>query len=116
MKNIIHSLIRLWIRATSWFFFEKIEVKGRENIPEDCPVLFAANHPDSFLDSLVMTICVGRSLYYTARGDIFNSKIASALLGSIQILPVFRREEGKENLYKNSNIVFNGHGTNEWLP
>ncbi len=36
-----------------------------------------------------------------ARGDFFNSKVASFLLHYISILPVFRKEEGKELLYKN---------------
>lgn len=70
-------------------------------MPLDCPVILASNHPNAFLDSIIMTSCAGRPLYYTARGDFFKSKIASRLLYYIQILPVFRREEGKENLYKN---------------
>lgn len=70
-------------------------------MPPDCPVILASNHPNAFLDSIVMTSCAGRPLYYTARGDFFKSKMASALLRYIQILPVFRKEEGKENLHKN---------------
>jgi len=72
-----------------------------ENLPENCPVILACNHPNAFLDSIVMTTCARRSLHYTARGDFFKSKVASFLLRYIQILPVFRGEEGKEHLYKN---------------
>lgn len=70
-------------------------------MPLDCPVILACNHPNAFLDSIVTTSCAGRPLYYTARGDFFKLKVASALLRYIQILPVFRKEEGKENLHKN---------------
>lgn len=70
-------------------------------MPLDCPVILACNHPNAFLDSIVMTSCADRPLYYTARGDFFKSRIASTLLYYIQILPVFRKEEGKENLHKN---------------
>lgn len=101
MRKIIHPLIRFYLKVTSYFFFEKIEIIGKENMPLDCPVILASNHPNAFLDSIVMTSCAGRPLFYTARGDFFKSKIASTLLYYIQILPVFRIEEGKENLHKN---------------
>lgn len=101
MKSIIHPFIKGYLKVTSHFFFEKIEISGKENLPADCPVIFACNHPNAFLDSIVMTSCTQRPLYYTARGDFFKSKVASALLRYIHILPVFRKEEGKEYLYKN---------------
>lgn len=101
MKKIIHPLIRFYLRIVSAFFFETIEISGKENLPPDCPVILASNHPNAFLDSIVMTTCTKRYLYYTARGDFFRSKIASALLRYIQILPLFRKEEGLENLHKN---------------
>ncbi|HTB32688.1 MAG TPA: 1-acyl-sn-glycerol-3-phosphate acyltransferase [Bacteroidia bacterium] len=102
MKTILHSIIRLWLRLTSSFFFDKVQVSGIENIPFDCPVIFASNHPNAFLDSLVMTTCIKRELYYTARGDFFKSKIANTLLRYINILPVYRKEEGKELMHKNT--------------
>jgi len=68
----------------------------------DCPVIFACNHPNAFLDSLLMTTLVKRPLYYIARGDFFKPKIVSALLHFINILPVFRKEEGKELMHKNN--------------
>jgi 1-acyl-sn-glycerol-3-phosphate acyltransferase len=101
VKNIIHFIFRSWIRVTSKIFFEKILVTGTENLPTDCPVIFACNHPNAFLDSLVMTTVVKRPLHYTARGDFFKSKIAAKLLDFINILPVFRREEGRELMHKN---------------
>jgi len=49
-----------------------------------------------------MTTCARRPLFYTARGDFFNFKIAAGLLSFINILPVYRREEGKELMHKNN--------------
>lgn len=102
MKNIIHSLLRFSLRLTSYFFFEKIYISGIENLPDSYPVILACNHPNAFLDSIVMTTCVKRPLYYTARGDFFKSKVASSLLHFINIFPVYRKEEGQELIYKNN--------------
>lgn len=79
-----------------------MEITGIENLPLNGPVIFACNHPNAFLDSIVMTTCAKRPLHYTARGDFFKSKIASALLQYINILPVYRREEGRDLTYKNN--------------
>ncbi len=49
-----------------------------------------------------MTTCAQRPLHYTARGDFFQSKIADKLLRFINILPVYRREEGKDLMHKNA--------------
>ncbi len=103
MKYLIHSFFKVWIKATSYFFFEKIEVSGTGNLPKDCPVILACNHPNAFLDSIVMTSVAKRPLYYTARGDFFKSKLAARLLNFIQILPVYRREEGRELMHKNND-------------
>ena len=102
IKKSLHFLFRSWIKATSYFFFEKIIVTGTENLPKNCPAIFACNHPNAFLDSIVMTTVAQRPLHYTARGDFFKSKIAAGLLNFIQILPVYRREEGKELMHKNA--------------
>jgi 1-acyl-sn-glycerol-3-phosphate acyltransferase len=102
LKNVLHSLFRLWIKITSRFFFDKIKVSGNENLPVGSPVIFACNHPNAFLDSIVMTTCANRPLHYIARGDFFKSKIANTLLRFINILPVFRKEEGKELMHKNA--------------
>ncbi|HTB07574.1 MAG TPA: 1-acyl-sn-glycerol-3-phosphate acyltransferase [Bacteroidia bacterium] len=73
-----------------------------ENIKEDGPVILACNHPNSFLDPLAVTTYYKRPIYYIARGDVFVSPFVSALLRFLNIVPIYRREEGVENLSKNS--------------
>ena len=65
------------------------------------PVLFAANHPNSFLDGLILTLLVKGELYSLARGDAFAAPWAHKLLHWIKLLPVYRTSEGVENLTHN---------------
>ena len=102
LKKIIHPILRAWIKSTSFLFFEKASLKGLENIQEDGPVILACNHPNSFLDPLAVTTYYKRPIYYIARGDVFVSPFVSALLKFLNIVPIYRREEGVENLSKNT--------------
>ena len=101
LKKIVHPIIRTWIKCTCYFYFEKIIVKGQENIPDEGPVILASNHPNSFLDGLVLTAYYKKPIYYLARGDVFSSSFVSSLLRFLNIVPIFRREEGAENFPKN---------------
>ncbi|HXP50492.1 MAG TPA: 1-acyl-sn-glycerol-3-phosphate acyltransferase [Bacteroidia bacterium] len=100
-KKIVHPFIRAWIKCTCYFYFEKILVKGQSNIPDDGPVILASNHPNSFLDGLVLTAYYKKPIYYLARGDVFSSPFVSFFLRFLNIVPIFRREEGAENFPKN---------------
>ncbi len=97
---------------------------------ESGPLLIAANHPNSFLDAIIVSTLFNSPVYSLARGDAFNGKIARKLLRSFNMLPVYRISEGASNLgmnydtfqecqklFKQGKIVLifsEGGCTNEW--
>lgn len=89
-------------RLTSHLFFNTIRISGVENIPKNKPVLLAINHPNSFFDAVIVGGMIPRPTYFLARGDAFKNKIAFPILTSLNMLPVYRLSEGKENLNKNT--------------
>ena len=66
------------------------------------PILITANHPDSFLDAIIIAAYFKRPIHFLARGDAFNKPWHSILLKSLHLFPVYRLSEGKENLGFNS--------------
>jgi 1-acyl-sn-glycerol-3-phosphate acyltransferase len=64
------------------------------------PVLFAANHPNSFLDGIILTTLLDGTLYSLARGDAFTPRW-SKWLRRMHLLPVYRTSEGTGNLTHN---------------
>jgi len=100
-KRIVHPILKLMIRTTASFYFEKVDIKGVENIPTEGPAIFACNHPNSFLDALIITFYYRRPLYYVARGDAFKKPFAAKVLSFLNNIPIFRKEEGTHNLSKN---------------
>jgi 1-acyl-sn-glycerol-3-phosphate acyltransferase len=62
------------------------------------PVLLVVNHPDSFLDAVIIGALYPRKINYLARGDVFRNPVFGFLLRQLNMLPVFRQREGKEHL------------------
>jgi 1-acyl-sn-glycerol-3-phosphate acyltransferase len=88
------------VRTTASLYFERVNIKGLEYIPQEGPVIIACNHPNSFLDALIITFYYRRPIYYIARGDAFKKPFAAKVLSFLNNVPIFRKEEGV-NLSKN---------------
>ena len=65
------------------------------------PLLIAANHPNSFLDAIILASLFKYPIYSLARGDAFIGKLTNKILTSLNMLPVYRVSEGVENLENN---------------
>lgn len=100
-KRIVHPIIKVMIRTTASVYFEKVNIKGLEHIPEEGPAILACNHPNSFLDALIITVYYRRPIYYVARGDAFKKPFGAKVLSFLNNVPIFRKEEGANNLYRN---------------
>ncbi len=65
------------------------------------PLLIAANHPNSFLDAIILSTLFKAPVHSLARGDAFAGKWITQFLKTINMLPVYRVSEGVENLEHN---------------
>ncbi len=72
-----------------------------ERVKEKGPLLLASNHPNSFLDSVLLNTIFHEPVWSLARGDVFKKPLYRRLLTAVKILPVYRTSEGVENLSEN---------------
>ena len=110
MQNIekTNLLYRLLYRTASLYFhlfYRKVTVLGRENIPENVPLIFAANHQNALMDALAILFAARRPVVFLARADIFKNPRIAGLLYFLKILPVFRIRDGIESM-GNNNLIF----------
>jgi 1-acyl-sn-glycerol-3-phosphate acyltransferase len=70
-------------------------------LKEKGPLLLACNHPNSFLDSILLNTLFDQPVWSLARGDAFKKPFYARLLTKLKILPVYRTSEGVENLSEN---------------
>ncbi|HYC28428.1 MAG TPA: 1-acyl-sn-glycerol-3-phosphate acyltransferase [Chitinophagaceae bacterium] len=67
------------------------------------PMILACSHPNSFFDALVMGAYHPRRMHFLARGDAFKNQLAAKLLRMLNMIPIYRLSEGKENLDNNQH-------------
>lgn len=101
-----------------------------ETFGEESPLLFASNHPNSFLDAVFITAHAKNKTYILVRGDVFKNKWANLFLRFFGCIPVYRYRDGKNSLIQNNstfqqcmaifeegnNVLIFSEGTceNEW--
>lgn len=95
------QLLKLFIQAGLWLFCHEIHLKNKQLFKTKGPLLIIANHPNSFLDALIIGSYYKRRVYFLARGDAFKKPLHRFLLESLNMIPVYRLREGKEFLHLN---------------
>lgn len=98
---MLYHIVKIPARIALSIFCKKIEINRKEITRIQGPVLIACNHPNTFLDAILLATIFKQPIYSLARGDAFKNKFVSALLSSFKILPVYRLSEGAENLNNN---------------
>jgi len=101
---MLYSTLRFLFTLTVKGYFRSLSIKGKDNIPDSGPVIFAPNHPSAFMDPILLSTQINRKLYFLARGDIFKSKLAAAFFQLIHMIPVFRKGETQGHDQKNDQI------------
>ncbi len=82
-------------------FCRKVIINKPELLKLKGPLLLASNHPNSFLDSVIIDTLFDRPIWSLARGDVFKNRFFARLLAALKMLPVYRTSEGVENLSEN---------------
>lgn len=103
---MVYHLVRPVARYVLRYYFRNIDLTGLENIPANAPVILAANHPTAFIEPCIMACFQPRTLWFLARGNLFNKSLFSALLNAVNILPIYRLEDGGYEKLKDNFDTF----------
>lgn len=95
------QLLKILIRCALFVFCKKVQIKNKQHLKKTGPLLIIANHPNSFLDAIIIGSYYKRRVHFLARGDAFTKKHHRFLLGLLNMIPVYRLREGKEFLHLN---------------
>jgi 1-acyl-sn-glycerol-3-phosphate acyltransferase len=99
--NAVYRLLKLYAQLAIKIYCIRVVVNQPSVLEKKGPVLFAANHPNSFLDGIILTTLHKYPVHSLARGDAFKNKWMNKFLRYLQLLPVYRTSEGVENLEHN---------------
>lgn len=98
---MLYKFLLLPARIFIHFYCRRIIINKKNILGQKGPLLIAANHPNSFLDAIILATLFKSPIHLLARGDAFANKIVTKVLTSFNMLPVYRVSEGVENLENN---------------
>ncbi|HWX86544.1 MAG TPA: lysophospholipid acyltransferase family protein [Solirubrobacteraceae bacterium] len=88
VNPVVYRLVRVILLPFFLLYF-RLDRIGREHVPDEGPVLLAANHR-SFLDPFVIGALTRRPVYYMAKRELFERPWQAWILGSLGAFPVDR--------------------------
>ena len=103
LKRIFYYSVKSLCYIFNFFYFRRIKIYGRENIPSDAGIIYSANHSCGFLDPLLIGTYTPRQVYSLTRSDVFN-KHYSWFMSALKMLPVYRLTDGFGSLTKNHEV------------
>jgi 1-acyl-sn-glycerol-3-phosphate acyltransferase len=98
---MLYRSLKVIVRFAMLIFCRKVIVNNRAMLKAKGPLLLACNHPNSFLDSVILDTLFEQPVWSLARGDVFKKRFVVKILTKLRILPVYRTSEGVENLSEN---------------
>jgi 1-acyl-sn-glycerol-3-phosphate acyltransferase len=95
----VRAIGRFWL----WFFFKRMRVRHPERVPRSGAVLLCINHPNNFIDSLVVGAAVPRKVHYLATAALFRNPLLRWFLLTLGAIPVYRRQDDPDKMDQNAS-------------
>jgi 1-acyl-sn-glycerol-3-phosphate acyltransferase len=102
---MFYSFLKVLVGITLRLFFRKIYITGIEHIKTDKAQLIASNHPNGFLEPLLMACFFPKPLHFLVRGDVFDNPFLKPILRATNQIPIFRFRDGFSKLRENSQTI-----------
>jgi len=94
-------LIGLFKLLTRW------QVKGRENVPKEGPVLVVANHLN-LTDPPLLGVSLGRTVIFMAKEELFRSSLGAYFVSGLGSFPVHRGKLDRRALRSSQKVLADG--------
>ncbi|MEO9965349.1 MAG: lysophospholipid acyltransferase family protein [Reichenbachiella sp.] len=104
IKYIWYYTMWTLVKIGLHLYYSKIKISGRKNIPKNTPIIFGSNHENAFIDALLITTSNTRFDHYLVRAGVFNNRVAKFFLNSLNLMPVYRAQDGVNPLEANQQI------------
>ena len=89
------------------FLLTRCQVKGRENIPRQGPLLIVSNHL-SLADPPLLYLTVDRKMMFMAKNQLFRLRLIGYLVRSFGGFPVHRGQLDRQALRQAYQVLANG--------
>ena len=90
---MIYRFLKQIIKASLFFYFRRIVVTGKEHIPDSGPLILVANHPNTFMDPLLVAAITEQRVGFIANAGIFVNRLVTRIFNYFHVIPIFRKQD-----------------------
>jgi 1-acyl-sn-glycerol-3-phosphate acyltransferase len=88
--------------------FNRITIKGYENIPQSGGLIICSNHIH-WLDPILIAVYIKRKISYMAKAELFKNKFFAIILKGINVFPVKRGTADIAAIKNSLKLIKNGN-------
>ncbi len=92
----MRALARLFFAALLRVFFRRLQVAGRERLPERGPAVVVLNHPSALVDPALIMTLVKRPVSFLAKEPLFRMPVIGSLVRAFDAIPVYRKQDNAD--------------------
>lgn len=104
LTKIWYQFLKYYVKIAFSFYYKKIKIIGKENIPKKGAILFVCNHPNALIDPLLIKTNTYKDLSVLTRAGVFVNKYIIKIFESVKMIPIYRKRDGFSTISKNEAI------------
>jgi glycerol-3-phosphate O-acyltransferase / dihydroxyacetone phosphate acyltransferase len=89
----LYRLLKPLARLLARLFHRRLAIEHSGRVPDEGPLVVAANHPNMMLDVLLLGASTSRELHFLAKATLFRNPLLARFLSAAGVLPVHRRRD-----------------------
>ncbi|MFN8357930.1 MAG: 1-acyl-sn-glycerol-3-phosphate acyltransferase [Spirosomataceae bacterium] len=89
---MIYGLLKFIVRIALRVFFKRFQVNNLHWLTTEPPVIITPNHPNTFMDPLIVATLVPQQVSFLANGSIF-SRLTRPIFRYFKVVPIYRKQD-----------------------
>lgn len=92
---MLYAILKIIIRLATRIFYREVSIKNEHLIPTEKKkaLLIVANHPNTFMDPILIGSILPQEVHFLANGGVFKTKFVSWILSQLNMIPIFRKQD-----------------------
>lgn len=101
---ILYLFLKNLFRIASKVYFRSIQITNEKLVPSNGPLIVVANHPNAFLDPMLIGSILKPRIHFLVKGAMFNNEFLRWLFAKLGMIPIYRRNETADAQDKNVEV------------
>jgi 1-acyl-sn-glycerol-3-phosphate acyltransferase len=101
----MYYFIRFFVRLALQIYCYRIRVNDEKKLLWKGPLILASNHPNAYLDAIVIASAMDQPVYFLAQGEVTDRFLSRSLMKTMHIIPVYRMGDQEGNQERNERCL-----------